>query len=94
MGGAGKYSKVHLASLYDKMMSVEHQIASFESKREANIVVRDLKNALRKLSMSKRQRMVAGNQLLQKEKEALIITIAVVVTSLLIAGGLLITHTF
>ncbi len=57
-------------------------------------MVKDLRNALHKLSMSKRQRMVAGNQLLQKEKEALIITIAVLITSLLISVGLLITHAF
>jgi hypothetical protein len=49
-------------------------------------MIKDLKNAIKKLRMNEKQKMIAGNQLTQSEKETLVTLSAILLSPLLIAG--------
>jgi len=55
-------------------------------------MVKDLKSAIKKLTLPEGQKLIAGNQLYQKEKQALFVTSTFLVLPMLITGILLLIH--
>jgi hypothetical protein len=55
-------------------------------------MIKDLINGFKKLTYSKKRKMIAGNQLTIQEKQAFIVMGAIMTTPFLITGVLFIVH--